>query len=93
MKKILVLTTAFLITISATFAKSDTQVPDQIVKKLNQEFQNSTNVEWKITSNYYKASFTADKIELEAFYSFEGKLIAVSRKLTIEQLPFALIKK
>jgi hypothetical protein len=67
-KKILVFTTAFLVTITATFANNTTPVPQSIIKQLNHEFQNINNVEWKVTPGYYKASFTVAGNSLEAFF-------------------------
>ena len=92
-KKILVFTAAFLVTISTTFANNTTPIPQLIVKQLNQEFQNINNVEWKVTPDYYKASFTVAGNSLEAFFSYNGNLIAQSRKINIDQLPMSLIKE
>lgn len=92
-KKFFVATAAFILTLSAAFAQDATPVPDAIVKELNQEFSGASNVQWKTTPNFYKASFTVDAQPLEAFYSFDGQLIAVSRKIRVEQLPMALIKE
>ena len=92
-KKIVLLAAAFLMTLSVTFANGLTDVPEKIVKELNQEFRNAGNIQWKITDNYYKAIFTYDEQELQAFYSFEGVLIATSRNITISQLPLSLIRE
>jgi hypothetical protein len=57
-KKILVFTTAFLVTIAATFANNTTPVPRSIVKQLNHEFQNINNVEWKMTPEFLRSFFS-----------------------------------
>ncbi len=92
-KKILVATTAFLLSISVTFANNLPPVPETIVRELSHEFKNVSNVQWKTTSDYYKASFTVDGRPLDAFYSFDGNLIAQSRKISLDQLPMSLIKE
>ncbi len=92
-KKLLVLTTAIVMTFSITFAQDIKPVPDYISNTLQQEFKSASNVQWKTTSNFYKANFTIDGNPLEAFYSFDGKLIGTSRALSVEQLPMSLIKE
>ena len=92
-KKIFVATAAFLMTLTATFAQDNNPVPDAIVKVLHQDFKNESNVHWKTTANYYKASFTVDGQSIEAFYDFDGKRIGVSRFLHVEQLPMSLVKE
>lgn len=92
-KQILALTTAFLLTTSIAFANDATPVPQQIVNELNREFKDASNVEWKTTANFYKASFTAGNQPLEVFYSFEGERIGISRNISINQLPMSLLKE
>lgn len=92
-KNILILTAAFLLSFSAIFANDSNPVPQLIVKELNREFKNPTDVQWKITGNYYKAFFTVDGYALEAFYSHLGELIALSRNITLDQLPMSLLKE
>ena len=92
-KQILLLTTVFLMSLSATFANDTNAVPESIVKALNNEFQNVSNVEWKSTADYYKASFSVAGHSLEAFFSYDGNLIAQSRKISMDQLPMSLVKE
>ena len=92
-KKILTVFAAILFTLSGTFARDIDPVPDGIVSALQKEFKNASNVTWKTTSIFYKAAFTADGKPLEAFFSYEGQLIGVSRNISIDQLPLGLIKK
>src|SRR6476660_5475261 len=91
-KRFLVLTTALIVTFSATFAKETPVVPASIVTELQQKFTNANDVQWETTSNFYKASFTIDGQSLKAFYSFDGLLIGLSRQINVDQLPMALIK-
>ncbi len=60
-KKLIVLTTAFLMTVSVTIAQDVSPVSNAIVNGLYQEFKNANNVQWKTTDNYYKADFTVDE--------------------------------
>ncbi len=92
-KQLSVLIAAFLVTFSVATAQEVKAVPPTIVAALLQEFKDATTIDWKTTDNYYKASFTTDGKPLEAFFSFEGKVIAVSRHILPEQLPLSLIKE
>ncbi|HLL41814.1 MAG TPA: hypothetical protein VK369_01695 [Segetibacter sp.] len=92
-KKILTVTAAILFTLSATFARDIKPVPDAIVSELQQEFKNASNVTWKTTPTFYKATFTVDSNPFEAFFSYQGELIGISRKIAINQLPLSLIKE
>jgi hypothetical protein len=91
-KKFLGLTAAILMTLSVTFAQEVKPVPNDIANSFQQEFTTASNVQWKSTNNFYKASFNINDTPLEAFYSFEGALIGVSRHINIDQLPLSLIK-
>jgi len=90
-KRFLVLTTALIMTFSATFAKETPTVPATIVTELHQKFTNADNIQWETTANFYKATFTIDGHSLKAFYSFDGELIGMSREINVDQLPMALI--
>ena len=90
-KRFLVLTTALILTFSATFAKETPSVPATIVTELHQKFTKADNIQWETTANFYKATFTIDGHPLKAFYSYDGELIGVSRQISVDQLPLALI--
>jgi hypothetical protein len=92
-KRLVILATAFALSLSAAFAQDINvkPVPASVVKELHKEFKNASNVQWKITNNFYKASFGFDDYLLEAFYSYEGKFIGVSRNISVEQLPMSLV--
>jgi hypothetical protein len=90
-KKLLVLTTAMIIAFSATFAKDTKSVPAFILTELHQKFADANDVQWKTTANYYEAAFTINGHPLKEFYSFDGELIGMSRQISVDQLPMALI--
>lgn len=92
-KTILTATVAFLMSFSTILANDIKPVPSLIVNELNREFKNVSNLEWKTTDKFYKASFNADGTTMEAFYSYEGTLIGVSRSIKLVQLPLSLFKE
>ena len=68
------------------------------VEKLNKEvnsafltkFKRAEKVNWKQVSDLYFAHFEMDSKEYSAAYSEEGEMIAISRKLPTDQLPYAV---
>lgn len=91
--RVLIITTALLMSFSAIFANDIKPVPKSIVNELNREFKEISNLQWKTTDNYYKASFIDNGQPLEAFYSYEAKLIGVSKVIKLNQLPMNLAKE
>ena len=91
-KKFILMTAAMVMTISVMFAQDMKPVPSFVIKELEAEFKNVTNLQWKTVDQFYKATFTTDGRQLEAFYTVDGTLTALSRRLTVNQLPLALIK-
>lgn len=91
-KQLLALFTAAILTVSTAFAATDQPVPNAIVNAFNKEFKHDGDVSWKSTENFYKASFHINGQLLEVFYDFSGKMIGLSRFISVEQLPLTLIK-
>jgi hypothetical protein len=93
MKKIIASITAFfLLALSVSFAADSVTVPGPVARALMVDFEKPSNIEWKATNTFYKASFTSGTTALEAFYNEEGVLIATSRNITMDQLPLSLQK-
>ena len=92
-KRIIALTTAIIMITSVSFAKDIRPVPESVVTSFEHEFEEANNINWIATNDFYKALFTVNEFLMEAFYSLDGELIAVSKKITIDQLPISLLKK
>jgi 23S rRNA maturation mini-RNase III len=92
-KQLLAIAAAFLMTIPTAFATEKNPVPDAVATAFQKAFKHIGDVQWKTTSHFYKASFTANGQVLDAFYDLEGKMIGLSRALTPAQLPMSLVKE
>ena|SRR5690349_16287807 len=92
-QKLFVLATAMLLSLSTIYAQEQVSVPAFMVKHLNDEFKEASNVQWRTVDMFYKATFLVDGNQLDAYFTFDAKLTAVARKLKVEQLPLALIKE
>ncbi len=74
-------------TMSAFAANND--VSKYLVKQFQKQFGHATNVTWKITSNFTSATFTLDSEKTSVFYNTTNDLIAVSKEVTVQDLPKA----
>ena len=86
--KSLVMALAFLVFGQTSFAGDD--VTPAVKESFNNSFKNATEVAWTVNDNFYKASFVFNSQYITAFYSADGKMIAVSRNISSTQLPIAL---
>ena len=83
-----ILAAAFAVTfITATAFASGEENKEKAIKNLKKEFATAKDVEWKLTDNYLKASFTWNNQQLEVFYNFEGDVIAKSKHIQSSNLP------
>ncbi len=93
MKTTIVKTTAlaafmFIAFTMSAFAKPN-DVSKYLVKQFQKQFQHATNVTWKTTSNFISATFMLEGDKTSVFYNTDNDLIAVSRDITVQDLPKA----
>lgn len=74
-------------TISA-FAKPN-DVSKYLMKQFQKQFHHAANVTWKTTSNFTSATFTLDGQKTAVYYNTTNDLIAVSKDITVQDLPKA----
>lgn len=87
MKKIISLA---LITVSiAATAATDpaSNVSFTVLNHFTAKFLQAQNVDWKVTDQFVKASFTLSGKEMNAFYNNDGELTAVTTKIYFDKLP------
>lgn len=65
---------------------------DLLVQSLNNNFENSINVEWSDKADYFEAIFYQDKLEYIAMFSREGALLEYRIFLPKGYLPEKLKK-
>ena len=90
-KKLLILGSGLILAIYSACAATPPNVPTSVQNELQQEFKGATDVKWKTTDRFYKASFSVNGQNLEAFFGTDGEFIGVSRNITLEQLPLVLL--
>jgi hypothetical protein len=88
MKK-LVLLIAIVLTTQLSFAAD--APASSVTRSFNRDFHTATDVQWQHSEVYDKVNFLLDNRFMNAYYTHEGELIAVTRNIVSEQLPLKLL--
>jgi len=76
------------VAITATsFAKGPETANAKAQKSLTEEFKDAKQVDWSTKGSFTEASFEWNGQKLQAFYTQDGEQVALSRKLSVDQLP------
>lgn len=90
MKKMITML-ALVLTLGTTMAfAGETNVNEQVLTAFKQDFSSATDVKWTAAENYFKAEFNYNSQIISAYYTTEGDMMAVVRKITTLQLPINL---
>jgi len=75
--------------ITATAFAGGEETKARATKSLKAEFATAENIQWKVTENFIKATFTWNGQKLEMFYNNNGEVIAKSRIIEATSLPLS----
>lgn len=75
--------------IGAAFAGEE-KVNAKVLGAFKKEFAAAREITWTVSSNYYQASFVYNDRHVSAYYSLEGDLKALTRHISLADLPMAL---
>ena len=89
MKQIFSLFIAMFALVSSGFANSP-EISKPVLNSFRQSFAQATEVAWTEGTEYYKATFQLYGKTVTAFYNAEGELMAVTRNMSVTELPIAL---
>src|SRR5450432_2199909 len=88
MKKLVtILTTAAMLFSGFAFATDSDKVNARVKRAFLNDFSAASAVSWEKISDFYFATFTVNKTEINAAYNEEGELVGTSRPLESSQLP------
>jgi hypothetical protein len=85
-KKLFVAAIAIFCLTASAFATGD-EANEKAAKNLKTEYKNAKDVQWKVTDNYIKASFSWNSEHLEVYYNKDGETIADGRMIRLANLP------
>ena len=90
-KKIAMLITACLITLTTAFANDgNNEIPTVIKTDFSRHFVTAKNVSWEKENAYYKASFTLQGAAFFAYYSADDDFIGIAHNIATDKLPMML---
>ncbi|HEV7780778.1 MAG TPA: hypothetical protein VGO58_05910 [Chitinophagaceae bacterium] len=92
MKKIIV-TLVIAVSSLSVFAgttSNEENVNQKVLTAFKTEFTSAKDVEWTVSSGYYKATFVYNERYVFAYYSENGELLGLTRYLSPLDLPLAL---
>lgn len=90
MKHLLIAITFFMATAFSQTATATEKTNPAVLQTFTNTFSGATAVEWSVTNNIYKASFTYNGQVVTAFYSTDGTQLALTKNLSTDQLPITL---
>ncbi len=90
MKKTITVIAAALLLSTSLFASEVEKVNEKITHAFVKDFSNATHVSWEDKAGYYLASFKVGNTNFNAAYDADGVLLATSRIVKFEVLPFAV---
>ncbi|HJW17277.1 MAG TPA: hypothetical protein VJ499_09150 [Flavisolibacter sp.] len=90
MKRFLITLTVLFSLISMSSFASDSKVDSRVLKSFETSFKNATEVDWTVTTNFYKAKFSLNGQYVAAYFDASGNMMAITRNISSTQLPISL---
>jgi len=90
MKQIIMLALVLTTLATTAFSNNTDAVNQRVLNSFSKTFSLAENVNWEVKKDLYKATFKINGQVMFAYYDAKGSEIAVSRNITISQLPLAL---
>lgn len=88
MKKMIVMLALAVSTLSA-FAREE-EVDPKVLNAFKTEFNTAKEVEWTISTDYYRATFVYNSKHVFAYYNLDGELLGLTRYIGSYDLPINL---
>ncbi len=93
MKKITTIIAALALFFSASaFSIPESSVNQVVINAFTQQFSRTGSVVWEKKQDVYFASFSKDETDYAVAFSEEGKLLALTRKLQVKNLPLPVMQ-
>ena len=88
MKKFLSLSLALTLAVTSIFANNE--IGQRVMDSFKKEFAQAQDVKWENSKDLAKATFKLNEQVMVAYFTEAGELVAVTRNLTVSQLPINL---
>jgi len=90
MKQVIMLALVLTSIITSAFANNTDAINQKVLNSFSKNFAKAEDVKWEIRKDLYKATFKIYGQVMFAYYSEAGQQVAVSRNISISQLPIDL---
>jgi hypothetical protein len=87
--KTMIIALSMLFMLSVKSYAGDEKVAAAVLQSFQSSFSTASDVSWSKVKDFYKAEFVLDNQSLTVWYNTNGDMIALTRLLTINQLPIA----
>ncbi|RYZ21978.1 MAG: hypothetical protein EOO16_10915 [Chitinophagaceae bacterium] len=74
----------------STLLSNATETPNAVLKSFQSTFSGAREVRWNENGQFFKANFVLDGQHINAYYNNEGEMVALTRNMTLSQLPVML---
>lgn len=85
-KKLLIIV-VLAVTVTAGALAIPEKVNSVILSNFQSECKEASKVTWQISHNSTKAEFTASNTKMQAYYNFNGDIIANGKSIDLDELP------
>ncbi|MBS1917331.1 MAG: hypothetical protein JST87_13720 [Bacteroidetes bacterium] len=86
-KRILICAMLLVATISFSFAKTTDGINDKVATSFKKDFANAQDTRWENGSDFIRATFSLNDEIVQAYYTQDGDLMAVTRNILSDKLP------
>jgi len=93
MKRLIMLALVLTTIATSALANVNDAVNQKVISAFTRDFATAKNVKWTEAKELYRARFEYNGQVLFAYYNEQGEQLAVSRNITIAQLPLQLASK
>lgn len=90
-KQILTLALMLTLGLSSVFANNEEGISSKATASFKKEFTQAKEVKWETGKEFVKATFQMNDQVMFAYYTPAGELLAVTRNIVSNQLPFSLV--
>jgi hypothetical protein len=90
MKRLAIALSLFATVFTTSSFASDGIVAPEVLKSFQTTFATAKDINWSVTEELYKVHFTMNGQHITAFYKMDGMMAALTRNITVMQLPVNL---
>ena len=90
MKRLAIALSLFATVFTTSSFASDGTVSPEVLKSFQSTFATAKDIDWSVTEELYKVHFTLNGQHITAFYKMDGTMAALTRNITVMQLPVNL---